>query len=202
MNKECILWYSKSKNSIPLNKRLRSFKNPLTDEQYMNYKNLIKILYKNKTKNEMVVYRGLKQMTSDKVKDMFNKPYYGFFSTTKIKDYDFFTSPDLGCCLLEITIPKNSPGLDISEFSKYKNEEEILLPPGILLYKGEYDQKIDNYIGDIYMKVYQCVYQSFSIEKVKVEQAKECISKYLKKSPKTMKTSECEFMIKKELYKI
>lgn len=196
-----IIWYSKSKNSIPLNKRLRSFKNPLTDEQYIHYKNLIKILYENKTENEMIVYRGIKDMKPDKVKDMFDKPYYGFFSTTRTKIYDFFTSPHLGCCLLEITIPINSPGLDISEFSNYKDEEEILLPPGILLYKGEYTHKLDSYMNDVYMKVYKCVYKPFSIQKVKVEKVKECISKYLKKNTKNMKISEIDFTIKKALYR-
>jgi hypothetical protein len=178
---DSIIWYSKSKNSIAFNKRLRSLKNPLKDEQYIHYKKLIKMLYENKTKNEMIVYRGLKDMKPEKVKEMFDKPYHGFFSTTKVKDYNFFTSPHLRCCLLEITIPKNSPGLDISEFSKYKDEEEFLLPPGILLYKNEYNQKLDYMSDDVYMKVYQCVYHPFSLQKVKIEKVKECISKYLKK---------------------
>lgn len=69
------MWYSKSKNSIPLNTRLRSLKNALTDEQYIHYKNLIKILYENRTKDDMVLYRGIQKMNSEKVKEMFNKPH-------------------------------------------------------------------------------------------------------------------------------
>jgi len=68
--------------------------------------------------------------------------------------------------------------LDISKYSKYKDEEEIILPPGILTLKSEYDQKLENYTPETYMKVYTCDYRP--LIKVKVSTLIECISNILK----------------------
>jgi hypothetical protein len=108
---------------------------------------------------------------------------------------------------LEINVPKNSPIVDISTFSKYKDEEEVVLAPGKLIYKAEYDQKLENYMGDIYMKVYQCEYKPFRRYKVKVENVKKCLEKYLKKYlkkelKKDLTISQLDFMIKKIFYKV
>jgi hypothetical protein len=119
-------------------------------------------MYKHKSTHDIQLYRGISKLTSDKVKLIFDKPHLGFISTTKIKDYTFFTSPYLSCCLLIINVPNETPMLDITEYSKYKEEEEIILPPGILSYKGEYTKKLDNYLSDTYMKVYICDYQPLS----------------------------------------
>jgi hypothetical protein len=161
MSYNSIVWYSKSKNSIPLNRRLRS-KNKLNEEQSMHYRNILSEMYKHKSTHDIQLYRGISKLTSDKVKLIFDKPHLGFISTTKIKDYTFFTSPYLSCCLLIINVPNETPMLDITEYSKYKEEEEIILPPGILSYKGEYTKKLDNYLSDTYMKVYICDYQPLS----------------------------------------
>lgn len=177
MNINSIIWYSKSKNSIPLNRRLRS-KNKLNEEQSMHYKNILSEMYKNKSTQDIQLYRGINKLKSDKVKEMFDKPHLGFISTTKIKDYTFFTSPFLGCCFLIINIPKGTPMLDITEYSKYKDEEEIILPPGILSYKDEYIQKLDNY-KSTYMTVYICDYHPLT--RIKISKiSKDCIKKVLK----------------------
>lgn len=205
--KESFFWYSKSKNAIPLNKRMRNLQTSLTDEQYTHYKNMMTSLYKNLSKNPITVYRGLENLTTEKVREMLNKPHLAFFSTTKVKQYDYYTTPYIGCCLLEINVPKNSPIVDISTFSKYKDEEEVVLAPGKLIYKAEYDQKLENYMGDIYMKVYQCEYKPFRRYKVKVENVKKCLEKYLKKYlkkelKKDLTISQLDFMIKKIFYKV
>jgi hypothetical protein len=177
MNTNSIVWYSKSKNSIPLNRRLRS-KNKLNEEQSMHYKNILSEMYKNKSTQDIQLYRGINKLTSDEVKKMFDKPHLGFISTTKIKDYTFFTSPFLGCCFLIINIPKGTPMLDITEYSKYKDEEEIILPPGILSYKDEYIQKLDNY-KSTFMTVYICDYRPLT--RIKISKvSKDCIKKVLK----------------------
>jgi hypothetical protein len=177
MNTNSIVWYSKSKNSIPLNRRLRS-KNKLNEDQSMHYKNILSEMYKNKSTQDIQLYRGINKLTSDEVKKMFDKPHLGFISTTKIKDYTFFTSPFLGCCFLIINIPKGTPMLDITEYSKYKDEEEIILPPGILSYKDEYIQKLDNY-KSTFMTVYICDYRPLT--RIKISKvSKDCIKKVLK----------------------
>ena len=157
---------------------------------------MMNVLYKNLSKTPITVYRGIQKMTTDDVRKMIDKPHLPFFSTTKLLKYDFYTSPYLGCCLLEINVPKNSPILDISKFSKYKDEEEIVLAPGMLIYKAEYNQKLENYMGDVYMKVYQCDYKPFFRYKVNIKKAKDCL-----KISNEKKLNELDFMIKKIFYK-
>jgi len=49
--------------------------------------------------------------------------------------------PDGGCCMYAITCPKNSPVLPLvlgSDLSAYADEQEVVLPPGlVLIYQGE-----------------------------------------------------------------
>jgi hypothetical protein len=187
MSIESIIWYSKSKNAIPLNRRLRS-KNKLTEEQSIHYNNIMSEIYKNKSTKDIQLYRGIQKMTPEKVKKMLEKQHLAFISTTKIKDYTFYTSPYIGCCFLIINVPKGTPMLDISKYSKYKDEEEIILPPGILTLKSEYDQKLKNYKSESYMKVYTCEYRP--LIKVKVSKLKECISNILKIDTTKMKVSK------------
>ena len=78
--------------------------------------------------------------------------------------------------------------LDISKYSKYKDEEEIILPPGILTLKSEYDQKLANYTPEKYMKVYTCEYRP--LNRVKVSTLRECISNVLKMDTSKMKVSQ------------
>jgi len=193
MNIESIIWYSKSKNAIPLNSRLRS-KHKLKEEQSFHYKNIMSEIYKNKSTNDIQLYRGIQKMTPEKVKKMLEKQHLGFISTTKIKDYTFYTSPYIGCCFLIINVPKGTPMLDISKYSKYKDEEEIILPPGILTLKSEYDQKLENYTPETYMKVYTCDYRP--LIKVKVSKLIECISNILKIDTTKMKVSKMIDIIK------
>ena len=79
MQTESIIWYSKSKNAIPLNSRLRS-KHKLKEEQSIHYNNIMSEMYKNKSTNDN---RGIQKMTPEKVKKMFEKQHLGFISTTK-----------------------------------------------------------------------------------------------------------------------
>ena len=72
MKTESIMWYSKSKNAIPLNRRLRS-KHKLTQEQSIHYNNIMSEIYKNKSTNDIQLYRGIQKMTPEKVKKMLEK---------------------------------------------------------------------------------------------------------------------------------
>lgn len=196
MQTESIIWYSKSKNAIPLNSRLRS-KHKLKEEQSIHYNNIMSEMYKNKSTNDIQLYRGIQKMTPEKVKKMLEKQHLGFISTTKIKDYTFYTSPYIGCCFLIINVPKGTPMLDISKYSKYKDEEEIILPPGILTLKSEHSEKLANYTPETYMKVYTCEYRP--LNRVKVSTLRECISNVLKMDTSKMKVSEMVDIVKKSL---
>jgi hypothetical protein len=160
----------------------------------MHYRNILTDMYKNKSKEDIQLYRGISKLTPDKVRQMFDTPHLGIISTTKMKDYTFFTDPYLGCCFLIIDVPKGTPMLDITEHSKYKDEEEIILPPGILTYKGEYIQKLDNYVTDTYMKVYTCEYRPLT--RVKVSNVQHCLSSILHIDTKGISTKQMVQIIK------
>ena len=194
---ESFTWYSKTKNAIPLNRRLRS-KHPLNEEQSIHYRNIISEMYKNKSTHDMILYRGIKKMTPEQVKKMFDKQHLGLISTTKIKDYSFYSSTYTGCCFLIINVPKGTPMLDISPFSKYKDEEEIVLPPGILTLKSEHDHKLKYSVPETYMKVYTCEYRPLT--KVKVSELRKCLSTVLDIDTSMMKVSEMTKIVKKIFY--
>jgi hypothetical protein len=155
-----IKWYT-DHNYENLNEKLRKGLE-LTFDQQNHTNNLINCLNRFKTKEKMIVYRGIKKILKDNSHQLFQKDQQlkAFTSTSLIKDVALeFTGSN--CCLMEIEIPKGSIALELGHLSEMPLESEVLLPPGgTFLYTG-YDEDYQNN----YLRIYYYTYLSKNLPK-------------------------------------
>jgi hypothetical protein len=145
-----IKWYT-DYNYEDLNEKLR--KNyVLTSEQQQHMNNLIECLSRFRTKEKMIVYRGVKKILKNDSHKIFQKDQElkAFTSTSLIKEVALeFAGPS--CCLMEIEIPKGSCALELGHLSEMPSESEVLIPPGgTFMYSGDDEDYTKNYLRTYY----------------------------------------------------
>jgi hypothetical protein len=124
---------------LKFNEKLRE-NTPLKEDEIKNYLNLYNIIDKNRIQEDMTVYRGIKTTEEEFIKFLgLNR---AFTSTSKTKP---FHSDE--CCQLIIHLKKGSRAMDISRFNK--QEDEVLIAPGIFNVIRRYEKELVNKIPSI-----------------------------------------------------
>ena len=181
---ESVRWYS-GLDAYDFNRRLRQ-SIPLTPEQSVHYDRLWTFLDKNRTTEELVVRRGVTQMTPKEVRAILDLPQRSFLSTTLNK---MSNAVDMKCCTIVIRVPIGSPACNISAYSLHPGENEVLLAPGRLSYiRKRTTRSLWKPYYDVAHTIYECEYIPDPVpgrlikkekvkEKVKVKVKKEKICK-------------------------
>jgi hypothetical protein len=174
--------YSGSLFYIDFNKKLRQNAIPQNTEDLIVYVNLWFYLDSNRLYNSTRVYRGI--VIDDEKKQTFEESLQtlnsAFISTSENKKIADEFQRNNKCCVLFIDLPEGSRAFNISQYSDFPKEQEILLAPGFIRLKedmgnGRYLCEYENFrsnfiINNIYLK---------TIEKANCE---ECKDKGIKKS--------------------
>lgn len=151
---ESVRWYS-GLDAYDFNRRLRQ-SIPLTPEQSVHYDRLWTFLDKNRTKEELIVRRGVTQMTPKEVRAILDLPQRSFLSTTLNK---MSNAVDMKCCTIVIRVPIGSPACNISAYSLHPKENEVLLAPGRLSYiRKRTTRSLWKPYYDVAHTIYECEY--------------------------------------------
>ena len=151
---ESVRWYT-GLDAYDFNRRLRQSK-PLTPEQSVHYDRLWTFLDNHRTTEELIVRRGVTQMTPKEVRQILDLPQRSFLSTTLNK---MSNAVDMKCCTIVIRVPIGSPACDISAYSLHPNEKEVLLAPGRLSYiRKKITRSLWKPYYDVAHTIYECEY--------------------------------------------
>jgi len=187
---ESVRWYT-GLDAYDFNRRLRQSK-PLTPEQSVHYDRLWMFLDNHRTTEELVVRRGVTQMTPKEVRAILDLPQRSFLSTTLNK---MSNAVDMKCCTIVIRVPIGSPACDISSYSLHPSEKEVLLAPGRLSYiRKRTTRSLWKPYYDVAHTIYECQYipdtvpEHLKREKVKVKEK----GKKVKEKGKKEKEKKCK----------
>lgn len=148
------------------NRDLRENPIPSSDESLIDYVNIWNFLDTNRVNNETMVYRGV-NITSPEQKQEYERSLQivnTYFISTSLSPQiarRFLNGSE--CCTMNIIIPAGSRAINITRYSQFAEENEVLLAPGFLrqtsllnnsIYNCTYENYNDNYvINELYQRV-------------------------------------------------